>query len=263
MKKYVMLLGIIINVCMSFSQISKEDYTTRTQTIHLLFKNMVGDSILRVSTSYANAFGEPFTVRAFKYYISNIQLKYSNSNVYKINIAPHLVNEKDSTTKQLSFIAPAGAIVSIQFLLGIDSIINTTGVQTGDLDPAKGMYWVWNTGYIMAKLEGNSGVAKIPGRQFTYDIGGYKKGENAARKITLLVSFPPANSSKAEVSHQNTSVIKNIIIKADVLKWFAGVNDIKIAEQPMCHEPGKLAMQLADNYQQMFTIKSNNDNTDK
>src|SRR4051812_23111805 len=156
MRKYWWLLGIMMQVCMAFSQTSNEKPIAHTQAIHLLFKNMVGDSALQTGVSYTNAFGESFTVRAFKYYISNIQLQYADSSIYRTTIAPHLVNEMDSTTKQLSFTAPEGTITSIYFLLGVDSTINTTGVQTGDLDPAKGMYWVWNTGYIMAKLEGTS-----------------------------------------------------------------------------------------------------------
>src|SRR5206468_4295126 len=145
MRKYWMLLGMMIYVCTVFTQPGKEMHTVHTQIMHLLFNNMVGDSALQTSISYTNAFGEPFTVRAFKYYISNIQLQYADSSIYSTNLAPHLVNETDSTTKQLSFTAPGGIITSICFLLGVDSIINTTGVQTGDLDPSKGMYWVWNT----------------------------------------------------------------------------------------------------------------------
>jgi hypothetical protein len=254
MRKYCMMLCMITIACTALSQRGKERVTTHMQTIHLLFKNMAGDSTLQTGVGYTNAFGEPLTVRAFKYYISNIQLLYADSGIYKINLAPHLVNETDSTTKQFSFKAPEGTIRSIYFLLGVDSVINTMGVQTGDLDPAKGMYWVWNTGYIMAKLEGTSAVAKSPGRQFTYDIGGYKSGENAARQITLSVSSRPADVSRSGVFYQDTSVVKNIIIKADILKWFQGTNDIMIGEQPMCHEPGTLAMKVADNYQHMFTI---------
>jgi hypothetical protein len=253
MRKCWMVLCMMMIVCMALAQTNKEKLTTDMQTIHLLFKNMVGDSVLQTGVSYTNAFGEPFTVRAFKYYISDIELQYADSSIYKANIAPRLVNETDSTTRQLSLTAPEGTITSIHFLLGVDSVINTTGIQTGDLDPAKGMYWVWNTGYIMAKLEGTSAAAKSPGRQFTYDIGGYKSGENAARQITLSVPSQSTGGSRAGISYQNTSVNNNIIIRADVLKWFYGTNDLKISEQPMCHEPGNLAMKIADNYQHMFT----------
>ena len=45
--------------------------------------------------------------------------------------------------------------------LGVDSLRNVTGVQTGALDPAMDMYWTWNTGYVMAKLEAAAQQALI------------------------------------------------------------------------------------------------------
>lgn len=242
MKKYFVLFIAVMNVCVAFSQ--NEKTVKQTQTIHLFFQNVVGDSVLQTGVDYSNAFGESFTIRAFKYYISNIQLQYANGESYKSNLTAHLVNEADSTTKQLIFTGPAGVITDFQFLLGVDSIINTCGIQTGDLDPAKGMYWIWNTGYIMAKLEGFSPVAKTPRRQFSYDIGGYKSDENAARKINLEVS-----------RDSGVPTSSTFILKAEVLKWFYGAHNIKISEQPMCHEPGILAMDIADNYKTIFSIK--------
>jgi len=35
---------------------------------------------------------------------------------------------------------------SLSFLLGVDTVRNHTGSQTGDLSPSKSMYWNWNTG---------------------------------------------------------------------------------------------------------------------
>src|SRR4051812_26487584 len=122
MKKLMMLLCIIMLACTAFPQTGKERLTAHTQTIHFIFKNMVGDSTLQTGVGYTNAFGEPFTIRAFKYYVSNIQLQYGDSSIYKTTVAPHLVNETDSTTKQLSLTAPEGAIRSIRFLLGVDSV---------------------------------------------------------------------------------------------------------------------------------------------
>jgi len=55
----------------------------------------------------------------------------------------------------------------------------------------------------MAKLEGISPAAKMPGHRFSLDIGGYKAGENSTRKIQLKNLSPNA---------------AQIIIAADVLK---------------------------------------------
>ena len=207
-----------------------------------IFQNKAGDSVLSAGSTYQNQWGEAFTVRSCKYYISHIQLTYDDGKRYSLQASPHLINEKDSASKRLSFSAPAGVVASIQFLLGIDSLNNTTGVQTGDLDPAKGMFWIWNTGYIMAKLEGSSPASKAPAKQYSYDIGGYKPGENVTRQIHLFIP--------STTNHQPST----FIIYADISKWFYGKNNIKIAEQPMCHSPGAFAMLVADNYAGMFSI---------
>ncbi len=71
-----------------------------------------------------------------------------------------------------------------------------------------------------------------------------KESEDATRNITF--SLPETLNRQ----------ISNFTITADVNKWFSGKNNIRISEQPMCHEPGKLAMQIADNYAAMFTISA-------
>jgi hypothetical protein len=45
-----------------------------------------------------------------------------------------------------------------------------------------------------------------------------------------------------------------IVIDADLLKWFNAQHTISITQSPLCHQPGRLAMQLADNYSHMFTV---------
>jgi hypothetical protein len=61
----------------------------------------------------------------------------------------------------------------ICFRFGLDSALQVSGKTTGALDPALGMYWAWNTGYIQCKLEGfspNSGSKK---GDFEFHLGGY------------------------------------------------------------------------------------------
>ena len=86
-----------------------------------------------------------------KFYISN-PLVYKNDSLIKTPTKRyHLVDLNDSEsllqTETQNF-------DKIQFNLGIDKQTNLDGVRGGDLDPLKGMYWTWNTGYINIKLEG-------------------------------------------------------------------------------------------------------------
>ncbi|MBA4196453.1 MAG: hypothetical protein C0459_02760 [Chitinophaga sp.] len=214
------------------------------QKITLHFHNKVGDKDLQLFTeTYTNKFGESFTVNRFKYYISKIILIDSDSKYYAFPSDYFLIDEADSLSKTITLTTAAKKINDIQFLIGIDSIKNVSGVQTGALDPMKGMFWTWNTGYVFAKLEGQSDASHAPQHLLSYHVGGFKQNENALRFVRLNIG-------------QNVST-KNLIlnINADILKWFDNTSTIKIANQSVCHQPGNFAMQLADNYAGMFSIQ--------
>ncbi len=213
-------------------------------TFIISFNNKVGNNDLHLdSQNYRNSFGEIFTVHQFKYYISNIELRDSISgDSEKFPDKYFLIDEGDSMSKIISLNTSLPHITSIKFMIGVDSLKNVSGVQSGDLDPAKGMFWTWNTGYIMAKLEGESPSAQTAGHRFSFHAGGYKKDENTARVVVLKLPQQQRN---------------NVMIEADAAKWFDALHEIKIEAAPACHEPGKLAVMLADNYSEMFSIPQN------
>lgn len=234
MKQIIALVFFIITVKLGFAQ----------NTTVIAIENKVGDKQLVLFDSvYTNQFNEPFTVNKFRYYISNVKIVYDNgAKTYQPKNYYHLVNDEFAATKQLVFNQKLNNITSIEFLIGVDSIKNVSGVQSGDLDPSKGMFWTWNTGYIYATLEGQSDSSKAPAHYFTYHVGGYKKGENALRKVKLQVT-KLANSSS-----------NKLVLTANLLAWFNGRKEIKIAQEAVCHQPCEFALKLADNYTTMFTI---------
>ncbi len=205
------------------------------------FHHIIGVQQLVLNDSLENSFGEKIVVTKFKYYISNITLINEKKESIPIHNSYFLIDEADSASKKISIPFKWKKITGIEFLVGVDSIKNCSGIQTGALDPMLGMFWTWNSGYIFAKLEGSSTASTVAGHYFTYHIGGYKAGENAARKIKL--SIP-------SISKNNT-----LNIQVDLNKWFTAVNDIRIGQTPICNNPGALAMQFADNYAHLFTIK--------
>jgi len=109
------------------------------------------------------------------------------------------------------------------------------------------MFWTWNSGYIMAKLEGSSPVSNQPDSRFEYHIGGFKNHENEVKKI--LLAFP--GSETLDISSGKSSTVK---ITADANAWFDAVNPISIATNPVCSTPGSLAKLIAENYYHMFDV---------
>jgi hypothetical protein len=208
--------------------------------LSLSFHHYIGNQKLVLDDTLVNVFGEKMVVRKFRYYITNLAWVYEDGNREDQSSGYFLIDEADGHSKIISIIQPEKKTKALEFTIGVDSIHNCSGIQTGVLDPMQGMFWTWNTGYIFAKLEGNAPVAQTAAHAFTYHIGGFKNAENAIRKIQLPI--------------QDARSTKIINIKVDINAWFNGKQDLPIAKIPTCHSPGQLAVQFADNYARMFSM---------
>jgi hypothetical protein len=209
-------------------------------TITIQFRHTMGDRELQLFTeTYTNPFGEPITINRFKYYISHISITGAGQIEKELSSKTFLIDEAAPGSKMLSFTTDITTPQTLSFVIGVDSALNVSGVQTGSLDPLNGMFWTWNSGYIFAKLEGKSDSSKAPAHSVQYDVGGFRTNNNAMRKVQLTLS----------------NGATKYVIDADLLKWFSGKHAIKVAQSPLCHQPGVLAMKLADNYANMFTIE--------
>ena len=224
---------------------AKQTSAKRSFFLQIHFENRVDTQLLHLDSAYTNPHGEPFTVRNFRYYISHFSAADTKGKLWPLALVYFLIDERKPESKTISLQIPFQNLGAIQFSIGVDSSKNVSGVQTGSLDPANGMFWTWNSGYIMAKLEGTSPASVAPQHGFTYHIGGFRNGENALRKIRLPLLKPAMLSAKT---------VTTITIAANVNAWFAGSTAIKIKEQSSCMSPGKLAMQIADNYAGMFSV---------
>lgn len=118
--------------------------------------------------------------------------------------------------------------------MGIDSATNAKGVKGGDLDPTKGMYWAWHSGYINFKLEGNSNLCATRNNAFEFHLGGYKSPYNSLQKIRLSV-----------VNKSNCKLV------VDIAKFLQQIN---IATINQIMTPGKEAVGLSVNAANIFSI---------
>jgi hypothetical protein len=206
----------------------------------LVFRHVIGSEELVLGNNYVNALGDTINVRKFKYYLSNFSVTDQSGNTTVLPQEYFLVDEADPLSKTITLTIPGAKLKQISFLIGVDSIRNVSGVQEGTLDPLKGMFWTWNSGYIMAKLEGTATASSIAGNAFTYHIGGFRNPMNTLRRTSFDLS--------------QTDTQKEIVITADINRWFKSKTELRIAETPVCHNPGKLAVMIADNYCSMFSL---------
>lgn len=221
--------------------------TTPTGTVKLSFSNMVGTAPMALTTqTYTNPAGENYTISKFKYYVTNIEVSNGSAKAVEKD-SYHLIDQSIASSQSFNMSLGLNNYTTLSFLLGVDSTRNVSGAQTGVLDPLNDMFWTWNSGYIMAKMEGNSPASAQPNNKVEYHIGGFSGPNSVLKKITLTM---PAGKT-LDVREGKTSEIK---ITADFARWWQNPNNITIATLPVCTTPGAPAKQIADNYANMFTL---------
>lgn len=226
-----------------FSQKSKNS----EEGLTLQFHHFVGDKILTLDDSiYTNTFNQGYTVTKFNYYIGKIRLTKSDGKEFLIDDY-FFISEDEEKQKSKSILLeniPSGEYTAIDFILGVDSLHNCSGAQSGALDPINAMFWTWNTGYIFMKIEGKSKVSTLPGNTLEYHIGGYKDPSNCIRNISLQFDAPIfiSNKSKNEVN-----------IKTDLSEVLKTPSEIDFSKMPAVNNALNATI-IADNYADIFSI---------
>ncbi|MFM1875276.1 MAG: hypothetical protein RL266_1013 [Bacteroidota bacterium] len=168
-----------------------------------------------------------------RFYISRVQLLNEEEVVWQESDSYHLIDVADSAS--LEFRLPSGFKANgLSFLLGTDSLANVSGALGGDLDPSKGMYWAWNSGYINFKLEGTSPVCTSRNNQFQFHLGGYAYPNATVQELM----FPISGSS--------------ITVLVDVAQLLATI-DLKVSSVIM--SPGAEAVALSEQAATIFRVK--------
>lgn len=220
---------------------------TGTSSVKVTFRILNNGEPLNTSETYLNFSGEQYRVDVFKFYVSNVKLRSTNNQVSEEKESYHLIDLANSESRELKLTMNNGSYQQMEFTIGVDSLRNVSGAQTGALDPMLGMFWTWNSGYIFAKLEGQSPQSTALQQNFTYHIGGFRNGENALRKIVLnMPSDKPIQLGKTDM----------VVIDVDLSRWFDGAHKISIANEPSLMTPGGKSLLIADNYATMFTLSN-------
>lgn len=213
------------------------------------FENLVGTAPLVLATQeYATPAGDQFKVTTFRYYVSNIKLTRADGTEYVQPESYYLIDAAQEDSRHLTIKdVPTGDYTGLKFTIGVDSARNVAGAQTGALDPAKGMFWTWNSGYIYTKLEGSSPQSTATNRLLTFHIGGFKSPNNTIRTVS-----PSFNGAKLPVRTDHTPEVHYDV---NVLKMFSGPTTVRFASLPTTMG-GPNSVLVANNYAQgMFSVK--------
>lgn len=175
-------------------------------------------------------------IETLKFYISNIQFIENNVIVWKEENSFHLLDASIRESMSIELKIPAAVKFNkIKFTLGIDSTTNVAGVIGGDLDPTRGMYWTWQSGYINFKMEGKSNVCKTRNNEFDFHIGGYQSPFNTIQSVLLDTG--------------NNRII-DITIECKKL-----IDSIDLSKQNHIMSPCIEAVELSDKIAKIFIIK--------
>lgn len=195
-----------------------------------------GQKLTPGKTYYHAATHDSIRIDVCRFYISHIQFMRDEEVMFDTGNGVFLIDAADSASQQLRFTLPDSVKWNaIAFCLGTDSTTNTSGALGGCLDPANGMYWAWQSGYINFKLEGRAASCTTRKKLFHYHLGGY--------------AFPYATVSKVRLpciqSHTTT-------IAFDAGRFFETA-DVKA--MPTVMSPCALAVELSWAAADLFTVK--------
>jgi hypothetical protein len=198
-----------------------------------------GNNPINEETWFVTKNGDSIQFDNIRFYLSNIQFETIDNQIVSDVEKAHLLDVFEPSTLKIALKSiDFNKMKTMRFNIGIDSLTNVSGALDGDLDPQKGMYWAWQSGYINMKVEGRSPQCKNRKNVFQYHIGGYLQPFYAMRQIEMPLNV------------QNT---EGGVLKMDLAKFF---ENITISTQNSIMMPCKEAMQLANYSTSMFSIKS-------
>ncbi len=170
-----------------------------------------------------------------KYYISNVQLQKEDGTWWAEDESYYLVDLSESNGNTLSILnVPEGNYKSLRFTHGVDSVRNFSGAQEGALSVLNSMFWSWNSGYIMIKLEGNSPQADDG--TFRFHLGGYTDPNNVVTNKEFAFGTTNLNVSPTE-----THTVKVIVNPARA--WHTAGTLSNMSDK--IHMPGDTATMMA------------------
>lgn len=208
---------------------------SKSDSLALNFRLEFNKLPLELNKKYVSAAKDTLQVETFRCYISNIEIQYTDQTSFIQKNSYHLLDAEKPASLLIPITKKSDKqIARVIFNIGIDSITNNMGALTGNLDPVKGMYWAWQSGYINTKIEGRSPSCKTHKNEFQFHIGGYLQPYYAMRKM------------KVEWDNKAND---DIFIGIDLFPFFS---NIELKETNSVMIPGKQAMQLANYCTKMF-----------
>lgn len=209
--------------------------------LEISFKPEMNGTPLLLNESYTNIYGENFSPSALKFYVGQFQLYEASAGNLELADQYNLIDLSDIGSLSIRIPVAPGNYDRFAMQIGIDSARNVSGVQTGVLDPALGMFWTWNSGYIFMKFEGNSSASTEPNGIFQYHIGGFQSPYSAIRRLET-------DLSGSETWQLDAGKTLHLDIACQMDAFFNAGFPLQISSTAVSMTPGDLSSKIADNF---------------
>lgn len=175
------IVGLVIG-CWSF-------WVTQVfaQPTLLHFQPVFMQQPIALDSTMHNAQGDSLSVTMLRFYLGHFKFLNKGRIVFEDNTY-HLLDLAAKNTLKIPFQLPQNTVFdTLQFDFGVDSLTNVSGALGGDLDPTKGMYWAWQSGYVNFKIEGIYEKCPTRDRTYSFHLGGYLPPFQSVQTIKLAV----------------------------------------------------------------------------
>ena len=234
-----MLFAVSIGACKKIEEEPKETFGQ----LELEFDHVWGlnNQPFYLNQTYVHPMSEDtMELTMLKYYISNVVLYKTDGSTYEVPDSYYLIDPEENTISINN--VPSGDYTRVDFIVGVDSARNNSGLQTGALNPSNGMFWSWSTGYIFIRVEGKSPQSSTG--MFMFHLGGYEEPFNAINQKQLPIENDVLNitPNAKPVLHLNVNVAK---------LWHG---PIELSKLNLIHNIGDTAVIMANNFSDGISI---------
>jgi hypothetical protein len=239
----ILALTLVLSSCKKHEHENQENGNGQV-TINLNHHWGMGTEPFKLDSTYKHPMnGDTMKFTKYKYYISNFKIKKADGTWWIHPESYFLVDLSNPASSTLDLGAlPNGEYTELSYTLGVDSLRNVSGAQSGALSTTNNMFWSWNTGYIMIKAEGFS--PQSTSGTFAFHLGGFKGAYNIVKTKTVDFSSNPLTITKDKKSEVHFNV--NMAMTWCTSGSCAGTSSVMM--------PGALAYQMASDFHNGFVF---------
>lgn len=155
-------------------------------------------------------------IETLKCYVGHIEILDRNRQIIgRDSFSYRLLDFHNSNSLNFSVNTNSNYASYVRLTLGVDSITNAAGVHCCALDPANGMYWSWQSGYIQFKLEGK----EKDGNALNLHLGGFSNAYMSSitddipilRMVTGGPVLPPDRRSQEVTIHLKLDSLMELV----------------------------------------------------